>query len=274
MADEGSVYRAFAISFAMETERKNLALNISQTDALPANADLIVAVGIKSATIALNSNVPVLSVLVSKAGFEKLLHDLPAQREKNTFSAIYLDQPSKRQLDLITAALPEAKNIGLLYSVPSPEIAGLRKAATESRLVLHEQKVDSADSLHRDLQSLLQKSNVLLAVPDAQIYNSTTMRNILLATYHSGVPLVGLSAPYVRAGALCAVFSTPDQIAAQAADATRQLVETGRLPMVQYPAEFEVMVNQQVARSLGIQIKEPAALIRQIKAAANAGGAK
>lgn len=272
LAEEGVAYREFALSFAVEAERKNLPLSISQTDTLPPDTGLIVAVGIRSATMALNSHAPVLNVLVSKVGFGKLLHDLPVHREKNTFSAIYLDQPSRRQIDLITSALPEAKNIGLLFSAQLPEIASLRKAVAENRLVLHEQKIGSADSLHRDLLALLQISDVLLAVPDAQIYNSSTMRNILLSTYRNEVPVVGLSVPYVRAGALCAVFSTPDQIAAQAADVAGQFLATGRLPPAQYPIEFDVMVNRQVARSLGIQIKEPAALIRQIKAA-SAGGA-
>lgn len=272
MTEEGGVYQEFAQSFSEMVERKNISITIRQINNSLPESNLIVAVGMKSAAIAINSNTPVLSVFVSRNGFEKLLRELPAHREQQSFSAVYLDQPAKRQLDLIAAALPGAKNIGLLYSALTPDITNLRKAAAENRFVLRENKVESEDSMYRDLQSMLQKSDVLLAIPDAQIYNALTMRNILLSTYHSGIPVVGYSQPYVRAGALCAVFTTPRQFAAQAAFVTRQFADTGRLPSAQYAAEFDVMVNQQVARSLGIQIKETAMLIRQIKASANAGG--
>lgn len=270
LTDKNATYHEFAASFASEAARQKYSLSINQTNVLPQNTDLIVAVGLKSAAMALNSRIPVLNVLVSKAGFERLLHELPPQHEKGVFSAIYLDQPSKRQIDLISAALPEAKKIGLLFSAESTNITGLRKAIAEARLTLNEQAMESAESLYRDLHSLLQRSDVLLAVPDMQIYNASTMRNILLETYRSGIPVVGFSPAYVRAGALCAVFSTPEQIATQAAFQIIQFAETGHLPAPQYPSEFEVVVNQQVARSLGLQIKDTASLSRQIKAAATA----
>jgi ABC-type uncharacterized transport system substrate-binding protein len=266
MVEEGGAYQEFAQSFT--GAQQNILLTISHGNEPLPEANLIVALGMKSTALAMNSAAPVLSVFVSKSGFDKLQRESP----QHHFSAIYLEQPSKRQIDLIAAALPEAKNIGLLYSSLPPDIANLRKAVADSRLVLRENKVESPDSISRDLQSMLQKSDVLLAIPDAQIYNSMTMRNILLSTYHSGIPLVGYSMPYVRAGALCAVFSTPQQFATQASSMIKQFAETGRLPSAQYATEFDVMVNQQVARSLGIQIKETAALIRQIKSTASSGG--
>jgi len=106
LAEEGAAYREFALSFAAEAARQNHSLNISQASAPPFESDLIVAVGIKSVAMALNSHLPVLGVLVSKAGIENALHELPAPREINLFSAIYMDQPSKRQIDLVAAALP------------------------------------------------------------------------------------------------------------------------------------------------------------------------
>lgn len=270
LAEEGTAYREFSLSFEDAVARQKIPLTLTQAQALPPDADLIVAVGIKSAAIALNSRAPVLCVLVSKAAFEKLLHDSPAHREKNTFSAIYLDQPGKRQLELIVAALPDVKNIGLLYSSLPADIADLRKAVSSQGLVLHEQQ--SAESLHRDLQAVLQKSEVLLALPDAQIYNASNIRQILLETYRNGNPVIGISPAYVRAGALCAVYSTPELIAVQAAYLSNQFIATGLLPSAQYPNEFEVLVNQQVARSLGIQIPESTTLLRQIKAAESGRG--
>lgn len=271
VADDGSVYREFSQTFTGETERQKIAVKMMQANGPLPESDLIVAVGIKSAAIALNSRFPVLCVLVSKNSYEKLLYEHPERQGRNITSAIYLDQPSRRHVNLIAAVLPDAKDIGLLFSAPSSDVANVHKAVAGSRFVLREKNIDSTDSLYRDLQALLLKSDVLLAIPDAQIYNPSTMRNILLSTYRAGVPVVGYSSAYVRAGALCAVFSTPEQLAIQAAYVTRQFFETQQLPAAQYPVDFEVMLNQQVARSLTIPVRENAMLVRQIKEAENAG---
>jgi len=268
MADEGAAYQEFAQAFIREAQQQKLLADVTQSATLQADTDLIVAVGIKAAAIAGNSHSPVLCVLVSKTGFEKLLRNLPSGGNKNNISAIYLDQPIKRQIAMIAAVLPEAKKIGLLFSA-SQDMAGYRKVIAERKLGLFEQKLESPASLYRDLESVLENSDVLLSIPDAEVYNSLSMRNILLATYRSKIPLAGFSPGYVRAGALCAVFSTPSQLAAQAVELSRQFVAAGVLPAPQYPGEFEVSINRQVANSLGIHVRENSVLTQEIKSAAN-----
>jgi ABC-type uncharacterized transport system substrate-binding protein len=269
MTEENDAYHEFAESFISESQRNKLDLDIQQSKTLPEKSDLIIAVGLKSAFLASKSNLPALCVFITKAGFGKVLQDLYINRKKNTISAIYLDQPIKRQVAMIAAALPEIKSIGLLYSSLSSDLENYRKAIGEKGFAFRGQKLESGDSLYRDLTTLLDKSNVLLAIPDTEIYNSLTMRNILMATYRRKVPVVGFSSAYVKAGALCAVFSTPSQIAVQAANLTSQFIETSLLPRAQYSVEFYAMFNQQVARSLGIPVKENAALIREIKSSEN-----
>lgn len=133
-------------------------------------------------------------------------------------------------------------------------------------LSFHEQAV-GALTLPEALHELLQNSDVLFALPDSAIYNDSTIRNILLTTYRSGIPLIGFSTGFVKAGALCAVSSTPAQIAAQAATLIRQFGESHLLPAAQYPQEFEVTINEQVANSLGLPIKTTFELSHEIKAA-------
>ena len=231
------------------------------------NSGLVIAVGVKAATAVAASNAPfVLNVLIPKTGHEKLLRDFPQRANARAYSAIFLDQPVYRQIHLVAAILPNKRNIGLLYSSPPDEFAQLKREIAEHGLSLRKQVVSPSLPLAEALQNILQDSEVLLALPDAAIYNSSTIRNILLATYRSGVPLIGLSPAYVKAGALCAVYSTPAQLALQAAILIQKYSETGALPAAQYPQEFEVMVNEQVARSLGLNIKSEAVLHDEIKA--------
>jgi ABC-type uncharacterized transport system substrate-binding protein len=207
-----------------------------------------------------------LAVLVPKEGFHKLLKEFSTQAKSsaNVFSAIYLDQPYKRQLDLITAVLPRARSIGVLYSTAPAELNKLSALVVARKLEFHERSSASSSTLYSNLQSLLLNSDVLLALPDAEIYNASTIRNILLATYRNKVPLVGFSSAYVKAGALCAVFSTPGQIAKQSLNIIQEYIETANLPAAQFAKEFEISVNEQVAHSLGINIRSESLLRSEI----------
>ncbi|MGV2481743.1 UNVERIFIED_CONTAM: hypothetical protein IGO34_33640, partial [Salmonella enterica subsp. enterica serovar Weltevreden] len=60
---------------------------------------------------------PVLSVLVPQSAFESML----AAGNTRRWSAIHIDQPFIRQVDLIRIALPEARRIGVLFDAADPE---------------------------------------------------------------------------------------------------------------------------------------------------------
>lgn len=256
-------YLEFTSALRDNILKRNIDLVVLDDPAKPVpDADLVISVGMKAATAVAASNAPVvLNVLIPKAGYEKLLHDFPARANSKTFSAIFLDQPVSRQIRLIAAILPDKRRIGVLFdSFPKDELVQLRQQISKHGLTLHESNIGPELPLHEALHEVLQDSEVLLALPDSTVYNSSTLRNILLSTYRSGVPLIGLSPAYVKAGALCAVFSTPAQIAAQAAMAIQRFWEISALPAAQYPELFEVMVNEQVGRSLGLSIKSLAEL--------------
>lgn len=225
-----------------------------------ADADLLIAVGMKAAAAISQRDKPTLNVLLPRAGFETL-----KRAPSSSYSAIFMDQPMQRQLALINAVLPNATSVGVLYDTPPKELDSLRKLASTLQLDLHEQKISQKNTLAVALSDLLQVSDVLLVLPDNNVYRSDTIRNILLETYRAQVPMVGLSASYVRAGALCAIYSTPKQIAYQTAEAIESFIDTGRLPSPQYTKEFEISVNTQVARSLGVPVKDAVQLRVEVR---------
>jgi ABC-type uncharacterized transport system substrate-binding protein len=261
LSEKGGPYEEFSNALDKLLSGRNVIHRvIDSTKPIPASG-LVIGVGMKAATAVAASDAPsVLNVLITKASQNKLSHDFPRRAGSHTFSAIYLDQPIDRQARLIAATLPGKRNVGILYSTPPKELAQIRQALNDHGLTLHTQAVDPAFSLSDALQDILGRSDVLLALPDVAVYNDSTIRNILLATYRMGVPLIGFSPGYVKAGALCAVFSTPAQIAAQTAALIRKFGDTNTLPAARYPQEFEVMVNEQVARSLGLRINNTSVL--------------
>ena len=262
LSENGGSYAEFSHALDRLLSGQNVSHKvINDTEPIPASG-LVVVVGLKAAKAVAASGAPsVLNVYITKDSHNKLLRDYPRRSDSNSLSAIFLDQPIHRQVHLIKAIFPDKHNVGILYSTPPKELAELRQKMNEHNLVLNEQLVDETTSLGEALQDiLLGRSEMLLALPDAAVYNDSTMRNIMLATYRRGMPFIGFSSGYVKAGALCAVVTTPEQIAGQAAALIRQFANTHELPAAQYPREFEVLVNEQVARSLDLHVKSASAL--------------
>jgi ABC-type uncharacterized transport system substrate-binding protein len=256
LSDNSAPYLSFATSFSKALAASGAGAVVTESQAISgSNADLIVAVGMKATELAATqTGTPVLAVMIPKMSYEDLLAQAP-QKTTLAISAIYFNQPWDRRLDFLRAALPERRRIGLLYSPDTHiDVARLRQDIAQRGGSLVAQPVLFADELFSKLESVLASSDVLLAIPDSAIYSNNNIRNILLTSYRLNVPLIGLSQAYVNAGALCAIFSTPEQLAEQAGSTASSFARTGDLPEPQYPALFTIAVNQQVAKSLGIEI--------------------
>ena len=215
-------YQQFSVALSKALAENRAEVVIAESDAgtnrQPARSvktDLVVAVGMKATELAItDSDVPLLSVIVPKISYEALLERYPSRYPPKAVSAIYLDQPWGRQLNFIRALLPGHNIVGVLYS---PDFSIILPRLPRG-MSLNAKSVRSTESLFEALESILNGSDVLLAIPDSEIYSSNNVRNILLTSYRYKVPLIGISQAYVNAGALGAVFSTPEQIAMQTAE--------------------------------------------------------
>lgn len=205
---------------------------------------------------------PLLAILVPRLAFDRMV-DLVRLRA-GLVSAVFLDQPPARQLDLIRIALPDARSVGILVSTQSKAHApALEAAARERGLQMVMSTVDQGE-LYPALQSLLPDIDVLLALPDPLVFNSQTAGNILTATYRRHVPMIGFSSAYAKAGALLALYSTPVQVGARGGEMLRQMLAGRPLPPPQSAREFAVEVNQNVARSLGL-VLDQSRLVEQLR---------
>ncbi len=261
LSERGGAYQAFGDTLREELKSQPFILSVGESDEEVVDADLNIAVGMRAANALAALKRPVLNVFVPKSGYDKWAKS----PNSHINSAIFLDQPMERQLGLLVAALPRVRHIGILYTTPPPGLPGLRQLALERHLVLHEKVVGPEQDLVDALDGVLEESEALLVLPDTDVYNAGTIRNILLTSYRKQVPLIGISPAYVKAGALCAIYSTPSQIAVQAAETIRQFAATAKLPSGQYPKEFEVSVNKQVARSLDLPLKDAEKLRDEIR---------
>lgn len=228
---------------------------------------LYVALGVRAATALaqIGDGVPVLCTLLPRASFERILLET-GRKASSHFSAIYLDQPLSRQLELVRLTLPRAKRIGVLWGESSvAQQAALDGAAASRGLRVVSARVGPAEPLFPALRKVLDESDVLLALADPQIYHGGTIQNILMTSIRAGIPMVAFSPAYVRAGALAAVHVTPAQIGQQAGGLARAVLQGRALPSAPlYSREFEVSVNVPVAHALALSL-DPVALAARLR---------
>ncbi|WP_246265744.1 ABC transporter substrate-binding protein [Aromatoleum diolicum] len=231
---------------------------------MAAEARIIVTIGTQAAKAVgtRSPKQPVLNTLLPRDAYESLQATLPGQRS----SAIFLDQPVQRQIALLAIALPDRATLALLTGPATEELARrLAYAARERQLRVNIEHVASNAEIYPALERLLAEPTMLLALPDSTVFNSYTIQNVLLTSYRNRSPLIGFSPAYVRAGALLALYSTPAQIARQAAEAVRSVLSGGGLPPPQSPREFEVATNPNVARSLGIELESGERIVARMR---------
>ena len=216
--------------------------------------DYIVTVGTQAMTdvLARPLKATLLATLLPKKAYQSILQK-DALTKKTT--AVFIDQPAARNVDLIGIALPN-KSVGVLLSDSRTDLYQsldrIRKKK-DGKLILRSMAPD--ENLVDALEKVLRDSEVLLAFADPEVSNRNTAQHLLLTTYRRGIPMVAYSRAYVRAGALMAVYSTPEQYAQQAAEMLLASIRSGGvIPSPQYPKYFSVEINQNVAHSLGLNL--------------------
>lgn len=267
LSDENSNYQRFADHYRASLPLPNRVTVIKTAASYVNNeqqADLIVTVGSKAAKAVIGqTTLPTLMTMLPS----NLYHDLEVRRPAPPqLSALYVDQPWSRYFELLFAALPDTRKIGVLLTpLTDVDIDALHKLAAHRGASLVVRMVNSPEQLFDSLEDILKHSEVLLAVPDSNIYSSNNIRNILMTSYRYNIPLIGLSQGYVNAGALSAVYSTPENLAQQASAMSHTYSLSKRLPAAQFPILYDVANNPEVARTLGIELKPAPQLLIQLQ---------
>jgi len=227
-------------------------------------AALAIAVGSRALAAALESQRRlILAIAVTRESYERALRTADRQPAKpGTISAIFLDQPPARQLNLIRLLLPGKRRVGVLAATDNEaKVRVLESLAPGHDLTLVTETVSAPQEVYSALKSLLPRTDLLLAVPDPTIYNSATLHNIMLAAFKARQPVIACSPTFARAGAVATIYTSNAQFFRQAAGIALRALRHGALPPPDYPREFELVVNSTAAAALGLSI-EDAAIVR------------
>jgi len=110
--------------------------------------------------------------------------------------------------------MPSASNVGLMLgpaSLPRLEEFGnhVSNAGMNPILVA----VNARDNPIKVLEPAIKRADVFIPVPDSRLINISTAKWILQLSYRYKVPVVAYSRAYLKAGALAAVYTSPENVA-------------------------------------------------------------
>jgi len=230
--------------------------------------NLLISIGSQATKTLLKANIknPVLSTLIPRHISIALRDEFP---DKKNWSSLLIDQPIERQFKLITAVMGTHKNIGTLLGPYTKDLdKTLNEVSSKTSHNINIKEIKNTEQLTTSLKLLNNTADVLLTLPDPIVYNKSTMRGILLLAYKNKLPIIGFSKSYVKAGAVAAIYSKPEQISQQAVNIA-SLFLTNKIFKHEnyYPEEFSVVSNKNIAHSLGIKLNTDKAIINQIKMA-------
>ena len=222
---------------------------------------LLITVGSAAANYAVASALPTLNTLITRRNFESMEDSYRAP-----VTAIYLEQPVLRQLQLIRVALPERDNVTVMLGPDSEgEALELNRESRGMGLDLKVITVDEDSVIEKLFGQELLSADTLLLLPDPLVVNRKTVKPLVLGSYRQGVPLVGYSQALVKAGALMAVHSNLEILEREMLDVVSAFFSRGRLPLPRYARDMEVSVNYQLARALNLSLPSEDSLRQKLQ---------
>ena len=160
-----------------------------------------------------------------------------------------------RQIRFIKLLDTQWKTISILHSQEKPiDSTSIQKCANRYNIKIYTVSTTAKENLTDKIKHALHHSDVVLALPDSNIYNSKTVKNILLTSYRYRKPVIAFSKNFVNAGALASIHSNTEQIAQSASKLVEQYFDSGKrfIKEINYPDAFDININRQVFRALDL----------------------
>jgi putative ABC transport system substrate-binding protein len=177
---------------------------------------------------------------------------------KSNITGINMDIPPDRQLALVRQALPEVRDIGLLYS--SAQKGGFvekAKAAAESagiRLTANE--VSNPREVSDQLNLMAGKIKAFWMLPDVRFVTPETVEILFLYTLKNRLPVITFSSKFLEMGALMSFEVVPYDMGVQAAEIISSILsgaDASQIP-VSNARKINITINDRTVKKLGLKI--------------------
>ena len=219
--------------------------------------DVLVTVGSQATSWSLGNtrDVPVVFAMVLNPVSSGLVKSM--QRPGDRITGASLDVPPDAHFRTLRELIG-ARRIAVLYNPEEtgPVIESARQAALRQEVELVPIGVASPKQLNQALGQVDSSYDALWSVADRTILSHGTVEHVLIHTIRARIPFMGLSEPYVRAGALLALSTSYHENGRQAAELVRRILG-GESPAdlaITIPTDLEVVFNELTAKRIGMKL--------------------
>ena len=181
-------------------------------------------------------------------------------KEAPNATGVVLEFPLKVQFQWLRRFLPAAGTVGVLYNSKENQrkIDAAGRVARTYGFTLEAQEVQTTRDLPVALESLAKKVHVLWGVVDQLVFTSQTDKQILIFSFQNRIPFVGLSAAWVKAGALYALDWDYLDLGMQCGEMAGKVLHGAKASTMPpaTPRKVIYSLNQKTARHMKLDIVE------------------
>jgi putative tryptophan/tyrosine transport system substrate-binding protein len=179
-------------------------------------------------------------------------------------TGVYLEHSAETEVRWLTQLLPGQRRVGIIYHSEAnvARVEEARRAATRWNLSIQAIRIESAAQLPAALEAMANRTDVILGLTDPTVFNTETVRPLLMFSFQNRIPIVGPSGGWVRAGAVYALERDFRDVGEQSAELALRILR-GQSPRAippQPPRKVDYFINGRTAGELNIQI--PRALLQ------------
>ena len=267
MSNHGEIYQNFYSTLKDKLHKNITITQVSFSDInneILSQHNFIVSIGFKAAKTVSKYNTKKTIIYSLIPDNESLRTSIPC--EKTTCYKSYINQPVNRYTKLFKILFPKGKKLILATTKANTRNSRQVKIASKNIGIVYKEIRIQQQNITRIFINKLNNNDVLLALPNPDIYNANNAKSIILSTYHVNVPIIAYSKSFAKAGALISLYSSIDNIADKTASIVNKIIQDGPQKQKEYyPDDFTIEINSAVARSLNINIDSESVIKRKIK---------
>ena len=168
------------------------------------------------------------------------------------------------QLNLAQLILTNDLDVAVIYSKNSEIQYRYLKINKHDSVRLTAHKSYGSFKFNDQIKRMIKKNDVVLALVDDSIFNSSTLRALILNTYRDHKPVFGPNTNFVKSGSLASLYISQEAIAKRAIQLVAKFEADEYLPGVYFPCTPEVKTNPHVANAFSLTLNKPEDLSNQL----------
>lgn len=215
-----------------------------------ANPGVVVSIGVRAATVSARLGVPYLATMLLDDEASRIT---PAGLR---LASITLDVTPRTAFTLLLRAFPPWRRIAVIRGpaqvYPSLEDINAQASALGFSVLIID--CNGPKDLLANLPRLRGRVDAIWCLPNRDLYDPLAVQALILSSIRFRLPVIGFSEAFIRAGALLGFVADYRDVGLQSAELLRRHHNGETISLRQTARSIRSLVNERVARALGIDL--------------------